>query len=138
MEKEYKDIKFILKKENIYLSYPLIKENYEYIKKLKAKGYQLYLLTNITEDSYQYIYEKINISEFFAEGIYSFQEHLIKPDKKIYELLMNRFGLKKEETVFFDDRKSNVLEANKCRIKSFLFHSIDDLKRVIEMETKRK
>ena len=64
MEKEYKDIKFILKKENLYLSYPLIKENYEYIKKLKAKGYQFYLLTNITEDSYQYIYEKINISEF--------------------------------------------------------------------------
>lgn len=102
-EKEYKDIEFILKKENLYLSYPLIKENYEYIKKLKAKGYQLYLLTNITEDSYQYIYKKINISEIFTGGIYSFQEHLIKPDKKIYELLMNRFCLKKEETVFFED-----------------------------------
>ena len=45
---------------------------------------------------------------------------------------MNRFCLKKEETVFFDDRKSNVLEASKCGIKSFVFHSIDDLKKVIE------
>lgn len=137
-EKENSDIEYILKKENLYLSYPLIKENYEYIKKLKDKGYKLYLLTNITEDSLEYIWDEIKCKEIFTGGIYSYQEHLIKPDKKIYNLLINRFHLKKEETIFFDDKLNNIIAARKCGIQSFIFHNLNNLKEVIEKIEKEK
>ena len=48
--KEFTIIKYILEKDNLSKSYPLMKNNFEYIKSLKKKGYRLFLLTNITED----------------------------------------------------------------------------------------
>ena len=109
-------------------SYPLIKTNFEYIKSLKGKGYRLYLLTNITEDSYNYINNLIDINKVFDGGIYSYQEHLIKPDYKIYNLLIDKFDLNKSETIFFDDKEKNVIAANKVGIKSFIFTNIEDIK----------
>lgn len=127
-EKDYKDIKYILSKENLTETYPLIKENFDYIKSLKEQGYNLFLLTNITKNSYNYINSIINIEDIFTGGIYSYQEHLKKPSPEIYELLITRFNLKKEETIFFDDREKNVKAANEIGIKSIKFTHITDIK----------
>ena len=90
------------------------------------------MLTNITEDSYNYINELININETFDGGIYSYQEHLIKPDYDIYNLLINRFNLNKDETIFFDDKAKNVKAANEVGIKSYVFTSINDIESNLE------
>lgn len=131
-EKDFNDISYILKKENLIKSYPLIKNNFEYIKGLRKRGYKLFLLTNIIEDSYNYINELINIDETFDGGIYSYQEHLIKPDYDIYNLLINRFNLNKDETIFFDDKEKNVKAANEVGIKSYVFTSINDIESNLE------
>ena len=131
-EKDFNDISYILKKENLIKSYPLIKNNFEYIKGLRKRGYKLFLLTNITEDSYNYVNELINIDETFDGGIYSYQEHLIKPDYDIYKLLINRFNLNKDETIFFDDKVKNVKAANEVGIKSYVFTSINDIESNLE------
>ena len=127
-EKDFNDIKYILEKNNLKKSYPLIENNFEFIKKLKKDVYKLFLLTNITEDSYNYINSIININDMFDGGIYSYQEHLIKPSYEIYNLVLNRFSLNKEETLFFDDKEKNVIVANELGIKSFIFTSIIDIK----------
>ena len=44
---DFKDISYILSKENLSITYPVMSKNLEYIKKLKAMGYKIYLLTNI-------------------------------------------------------------------------------------------
>ena len=109
-----------------------MKTNFEYIKKLKNKGYKLFLLTNITEDSYNYINDLININKVFAGGIYSYQEGVVKPNHDIYNLLINRFNLNKDETVFFDDKVKNVLAAKEVGIKSYVFNSIEDIENVLD------
>lgn len=125
---EFEDISYILNKENLSVSYPLLSENFEYIKKLKYDGYKLYLLTNITEDSFNYINNIINIDTIFDGGIFSYQEHLIKPNPNIYNLLIDRFKLNKKETVFFDDKKKNIIVSNNVGIKGVVFNSISDIK----------
>ena len=125
---DFNDIKFILTKEYLPKSYPLLEENFNYIKALKDKGYKLFLLTNITEDSYNYINETININSIFTGGIYSYQEHLIKPNPEIYELIIKRFNLKKNETIFFDDKEKNVKAAKETGLKSIVFTSLQDIK----------
>ena len=132
-QKDFKDISYILKKENLSKSCPLIKENFEYIKKLKEKGYKLYLLTNITEDTHVYLDNLVDISQNFDGGIYSYQDHLIKPDPNIYKLIIEKFGLNKEETIFFDDKEKNVIAARKVGIKAVVFNSIEDIKNNIEL-----
>lgn len=124
---DFNDISYILNKENLKESYPLMRANFEYIKNLKERGYKLYLLSNITEDSYNYINDLIDINKIFDGGIYSYQEHLVKPDYDIYNLLTDRFNLNKKETIFFDDKEKNVIAANKVGIKSFVFTSVKDI-----------
>ena len=126
--KEFEDLKYILSKKNLSKSYPLIITNFEYIKTLKKQGYKLYLLTNITEDSYNYINDLININSIFDGGIYSYQEHIIKQDKRIYNLLIDKYNLKKAETIFFDDKEKNVISAINQGISSYVFKSIEDIK----------
>lgn len=71
--------------------------------------------------------DNIDIDDIFNGGIYSCQEHLMKLDKNIYELIIQRFNLKKEETIFFDDKNKNVVSIINCGINSFVFNSIDDI-----------
>ena len=133
-EKDFSDIEYILKKDNLKESYPLIKNNFEFIKKLKEDGYKLFVLTNITEDSYNYINSIIHIKDIFDGGIYSYQEHLIKPNHDIYNLIIKTFDLNKEETVFFDDKEKNVIAANEVGLKSFVFTSIMDINNNINIK----
>lgn len=91
------------------------------------RGYKLYLLTNITEDSYNYIDNLVSFKTTFDGGIYSFQEHKLKPNPEIYNLLIERFQLKKEETIFFDDREKNVIAALNTGIKSIVFKLLADI-----------
>ncbi len=130
--KDFEDLKYILNKKNLSKSYPLITKNFDYIKTLKKQGFKLYLLTNITEESYNYINNLININSIFEGGIYSYQEHILKPDKRIYNLLVNKYNLEKSETVFFDDKERNVISAISQGIDSYVFKSTQDIENNIK------
>ena len=123
----YEKLKYVLSYENLNVSYPIIKENFLYIKSLQD-SYDMYLLTNITEDSYNYINSVIDIDSIFKGGIYSYQDGVVKPNFDIYNLLLEKYNLKKEECIFFDDKEKNVMAAKSLGIKSVVFKSLDDLK----------
>ena len=133
-DEDYQDIKYLL--QNLSLATPLMKENYEYIKSLKEKGYHLYLLSNITEDSFQYINKVLDLSHFVDGGVYSYQEHVKKPEHTIYQTVLKRFHLDPKETIFFDDKSKNVVAANESGLPSIEFKSIETLKNFIEKEEK--
>ena len=121
------DIEKILSEEYQEKALPVIKENLEKIFELKNKGYKIYFLSNITDVSYNYLNDKLNILNMVDGGVYSYKEHLTKPDKEIFDLLIKRFGLKKEETIFFDDSQKNVKVGNEYGIKSYVFNSVKDI-----------
>ena len=133
-DEDYLDIKYLL--QNLSLATPLMKENYEYIKSLKEKGYHLYLLSNITEDSFQYINKVLDLSHFVDGGVYSYQEHVKKPEHTIYQTVLKRFHLDPKETIFFDDKLKNVVAANESGFPSIEFKSLETLKNFIEKEEK--
>ena len=124
---DYEKIKYLLSKDNFYKTLPLLKNNYDYIKSLKNKGYILYLLSNITKESYEYLKTIIDIDSIFDGGVYSYQENILKPSKEIFELLVCRYNLNKNETIYFDDMNKNIVAGNEFGIKSILFKSIDDV-----------
>ncbi len=107
---------------------PVMKESLELLYELKNKKYQIYFLSNLTEATYHYIKHKL---DEFDGGIYSWQEHFVKPQQEIYELIIRKYKLKKEETIFFDDKLKNVQMGNQLGIKSVQFRGIEDVLRNI-------
>lgn len=120
-----KEIKMVFGREYQKYMLPVKNEVIELIYKLK-KDYKIYFLSNLTEVSYDYLYNEVGILKDFS-GIYSFKEHMQKPNEQIYELLIKRFNLRKEETVFFDNTQRNVDTGDKVGIKSVLFKDISDI-----------
>ena len=122
---EYKvDFEKLLNPEYQENVLPIMKENLELLYELKNKNYQIYFLSNLTEVTYYYIKDKL---DDFNGGIYSWQEHLVKPQQEIYELIIRRYKLKKEETIFFDDKLKNVQMGNQLGIKSVKFRKMSDV-----------
>ncbi len=121
------DIEKILTEKYQEKALPVIKENLEKICELKNKGYKIYFLSNITDVSYNYLNDKLNILDMVDGGVYSYKEHLKKPSKEIFDTLIKRFDLNKEETIFFDDSQKNVKAGNEYGIKSYVFKSIKDI-----------
>ena len=107
---------------------------WEKAQKLKEKGYGIYILSNYSQE----LFEKHTKDAPFislADGVVvSYQIHITKPDEKIYRYLLDKYNLKAEECIFFDDREENTEAARKLGIeaitvtsKEFLLDELDKL-----------
>lgn len=89
---------------------------------LKEKGYKLYYLSNWSKYSYEYqkpLFDQL--IEKFDGGLFSWECHMNKPDLSIYNLLLNKYDLLPEESLFFDDKEENITYAKVCGINAILF-----------------
>ena len=89
--------------------------------KLKEAGYGVYYLSNFFQKAEEDCEERMGFLELTDGGILSYKDKVTKPDKQIYELLLDRYGLKAEECVFLDDTKKNIDGAGTVGIKGILF-----------------
>lgn len=106
----------------------------ELIKNIKQKGYNTYVLSNAPLDIDKYLKDK-KLDKLFDGIILSAFEKLVKPNEKIYELILNRFNLKAKECTFIDDRLENVEAAKRVGIDAFQFDykNIKALKEYIKL-----
>lgn len=112
-------------------------EMYDYtipwIQELKTRGYKVYVLSNWSEIAYEK--NKDTHLKFLEEtdgGILSFREGLIKPDKKIYQLLCERYQINPSEAVFLDDNLANVKAAIKYGMHGIHFVEKSQAKQELE------
>ena len=122
------EIEYILAPQNYKETFPVIQETLELVLKLKAEGYKIYILSNITKESFEYFRKVIEFEKYFDGGAYSYQEAVGKPNTELYEILIKKYNLKKEECIFFDDKQKNVEAGNTLGIKSIQFSSFEDIK----------
>lgn len=84
----------------------------EWILSLREK-YKVYLLSNISEDSWTICKERFEASghtleECFDKVFLSYELRLAKPDKRIYQAVENATGLVPIETLYYDDSIENI------------------------------
>ena len=77
------------------------------IESLKAAGYNLYVLSNMSKEFIEFLREQEVYQNFDGEVV-SCEEHIVKPDPVIYRTLTTRYDLDPAETIFIDDRKENI------------------------------
>ena len=78
--------------------------------KLKEK-YNIYGLTNWSAETIEIAYRRFSFFKEFNGIVVSGEEKLTKPDKRIYHLLLNRYNLKAENTIFIEDSIINIKSA---------------------------
>lgn len=90
------------------------------ISELKERGYRLIVLSNMSLEYIDFLRKK-PVYGYFDDEIISCEVQLVKPEREIYELLLSRYGLQPEETIFIDDRMDNVKAAEEIGIVPFFF-----------------
>ncbi len=109
---------------DFYEYMPPFPEMYEFIKRIKAAGYNVYLLSNATPrffDNYLNIPALTLMDGFFISCVYK----MLKPQREIYEAFCNKFSLKSEECFFIDDMPQNIEGAKAYGMKGHVFRYPD-------------
>ncbi len=83
-------------------------EIWERVHRLKEKGYRIYILSNYGKDMWEAHAAYQPFMRDLDGCVVSCRIHLLKPDARIYEYLLREYGLKREESVFFDDKAVNT------------------------------
>ncbi len=102
-------------------------EMLELVENLK-KSYKLAILSNA---------DLLNAKKFSDNGWYSYFDHLIlshevgiiKPDKRIYKIALDKINMNAENCLFIDDQENALKPAREMGMKTILFKSTEQLKK---------
>lgn len=72
--------------------------------------------------------KKYPIFRLLDGWVISSEEHLIKPDLRIYQRLVDKFHLQPADCIFVDDKQTNVDAAKAYGMHSLLFIDADQLR----------
>ena len=104
----------------------------DWIVQLKQEGYKVYLLSNYAKTAFEGIKNNFQFYPMVDGEVISYQVHLIKPDVRIYQTLLEKYSLKAEECVFLDDREENIEAAKTLGFHGIVFTSKEEAE--VELE----
>ncbi len=99
-----------------------IRETVALLHRLKKK-YHLYGLTNWSAETIPVAFSRYPFFSEFEGIVVSGEEKLIKPDKAIFRVLLDRYGIKASESLFIDDNLKNVKAAEEMGFHAIHFTS---------------
>ena len=94
------------------------------LRSLKMAGYKLYILSNWGKWHFEELQKRNEFREFlqyFDGGIVSYQVGLKKPDRKIYEILIDKYNINPPSAVFYDDKLENIQAAKEVGLNAVVF-----------------
>ncbi len=93
----------------------------DWVQELKNQGYKVYYLSNFAQTAREDCADALGFLEHMDGGVFSYEVKLIKPDAAIYKCLLERYDLKAEECIFFDDVEKNIFAACDVGIHGVVF-----------------
>jgi putative hydrolase of the HAD superfamily len=97
----------------------------EFIRKLRANDYKVYLLSNYSKNSFRYLMDHFKFYNHVDGGVISYEVNYIKPEPEIYQALLDKYNINPKEAVFLDDIPANLEGASHFGIHTILFHEFD-------------
>ncbi len=121
------DIKVKELKEIVRKNFREIEGTREIIEKLRKKGYKLGLLSVHAWEWVAHCEKEFDYHRLFHSVLYSFEIEVCKPEKRAYELMLEKIRSRADECLFIDDNPDNSAAAEKIGIKAMLFESAKQL-----------
>jgi len=94
--------------------------------RLRKNGYKTALLSNTEAVAMQYFYQLQY--DMFDVLVFSCAEGTRKPEKKIYELTIQRLGSQPGQSVFIDDKPEYINGAKQAGLNTILFRNVEQVK----------
>jgi FMN phosphatase YigB (HAD superfamily) len=91
------------------------------IKQLKSMGKKVYLLTNYGDKAFDNSKKNIPFLREVDGEVVSGKEKVSKPNKAIYNILLDRYNINKDTCIYLDDRLENIESARELGIKSIWY-----------------
>jgi 2-haloacid dehalogenase len=98
------------------------------LEELRASGMALHALTNWSAETFPMGRQRFPFIERFRTILVSGEEKLVKPDPRIFHLLIERTGLVPQRTVFIDDSQKNADAAASLGFQAIRFTDADALR----------
>lgn len=110
----------------------------ELLKRLKGERYGIYGLTNWSAETIPLAYSKYDFFQLFDGIVVSGEEKVIKPDPKIYRILLERYKLTAENTLFIDDNPTNIETAEQLGFQTIVFDDFENVSLQISVLTGKR
>lgn len=102
---------------------------YDLVKQLTEAGEPaVYGLTNWSMETFPQARRRFPVLQLIERYVVSGDVRLVKPDPRIFRLLLDRYGLRAEECLFIDDSPANVAAAQDQGLQGIVFTGAEDLK----------
>ena len=109
----------------------LITKTCDLLHDVKKKKLKAFCLSNISPELFSYLYERHDLFQLFDGIVTSGEEKIGKPNKQIFESLLDRYQLNPEECLFIDDSEANTTTARMLGISSITFKGLESCYRDI-------
>lgn len=103
-------------------------DSIEFLKQLKKEGYKIYLLSNFGSEAFEIVESRNDFFKLCDGKVISCYINKIKPEKEIYEHLIQTYNITPEQSVFIDDNKQNIEAAKKLLFNTILFTDLKSAK----------
>jgi 2-haloacid dehalogenase len=100
----------------------------EILAELKRAGYTVAALSNWSAETFPVARRRFDFLNWFDVTVISGEVKMVKPDPRIFELLLERLGRRAEECVYIDDVEANVRAARELGFRAIHFTSPDRLR----------
>jgi 2-haloacid dehalogenase len=100
----------------------------ELLGELQRRGVPCYALSNMEAQTFPVRLARFAFLRALDGHVISGLEGLAKPDPRIFELLLSRFGLDPARTLFTDDNEANVVAARAAGLQAVRFTSPGQLR----------
>ncbi|MGI6117585.1 MAG: HAD family hydrolase [Bilifractor sp.] len=89
-----------------------------WVRAVKKGGFRVLFLSNYSRHAMDSNPGALDFLPLMDGGIFSCDVKLVKPDSRIYRLLMYRYRLNPEECLFIDDNPDNIAAADKLGLNT--------------------
>jgi 2-haloacid dehalogenase len=105
-----------------------IEETVDILRDLKRAGVPLYAVTNWSAETFPSAQQRFDFLAEFDGIVVSGEEGVIKPDPRIFRILLERYDIPADAAVFIDDNPANAEAATNLGIHGIHFRSAAELR----------
>jgi len=106
-----------------------IEETVDILRELKRAGVPLYAVTNWSAETFPSAQNRFDFLAEFDGIVVSGEEGVIKPDPRIFRILLDRYDIPAHAAAFIDDNPANAEAATNLGIHGIHFRSPQQLRR---------